>query len=270
MVAKKKQVSVKSDNQPLAQVSQGEAMMNMIGSAASNPDVDVEKLERLMAMYEKTQLEEKQRVFASAMVNTQAQIPVIEKTLRNKQTNSDYADLKEILVVAKPIYTDNGLAFTFSEGVPAVEGNVRVLCEVSHSNGFTKDYFLDEPIDNAGIKGSINKTSIHAKQSTFTYGRRYLMGLILNLAFGEDDDGNASAEPVYELIDDKMATHLLDALEGSTKDLAGVLKYAECKSVAEIQVRKYHNLMEGIKENPLEKTDENSDNSDENVVEDEK
>lgn len=263
MVAKKKQVSVKSDNQPLAQVSQGEAMMNMIGSAASNPDVDVEKLERLMAMYEKTQLEEKQRVFATAMVATQSEIPVIQKGLENKQTHSFYTDLKEIVRITKDIYTKQGLSLSFGEDDSPLEGHIRIICDVTHINGYSKPYHLDQPLDNAGIQGNLNKTTIHAKASTISYARRYLTGMIFNLAFGEDDDGNASAEPVYELIDDKMATHLLDALEGSTKDLAGVLKYAECKSVAEIQVRKYHNLMEGIKENPLPEMPENEEIKDE-------
>jgi len=64
---------------------------------------------------------------------------------------------------------------------------------LSHSAGHTRKYWVDLPLDQAGIKGTVNKTPMHATGSTFSYGRRYLVVMIFNISvIGEDDDGVAA------------------------------------------------------------------------------
>lgn len=68
---------------------------------------------------------------------------------------------------------------------------VRVLCYVSHRGGFTRTYRVDMPADGKGAKGGDVMTKTHASGAAISYGRRYLLNSIFNIAIGDEDtDGN--------------------------------------------------------------------------------
>ena len=79
---------------------------------------------------------------------------------------------------------------------------MRVLCYVSHSAGHTRTYQCDMPADGKGAKGNDVMTKTHAAGSAASYGMRYLLKMIFNIAIGEDDtDGNPppAAVPLHLL-----------------------------------------------------------------------
>ena len=90
----------------------------------------------------------------------------------------------------KEVYTSFGFSVSFNEGVAAHPAQVRICAEVLHKQGHKESYFYDVPLDGVGIKGSSFMTKIHAKASSTSYGRRYLMCMIWNISTGDDDDGN--------------------------------------------------------------------------------
>ena len=49
------------------------------------------------------------------------------------------------------------------------------------------------PADGKGAKGGDVMTKTHAHVSATSYGKRVLLGMIFNIATGNDDDGNAAA-----------------------------------------------------------------------------
>lgn len=167
-------------------------MMAMIERAATNPDTDVGKMERLWDMLKEQQDRSAKMAYNAAMKACQAGMPVIPKDAENRQTNSNYSRLETIIGMATPVYTNHGFSLSFAEGPQETEGTVHVTCDVSHEAGDTRHYFYHCPIDDKGIKGTTNKTAPHAKASAIHYGQRYLIGLIFNLQLGGDDDGNAA------------------------------------------------------------------------------
>ena len=96
----------------------------------------------------------------------------------------------------RPIYTNGGFSLSFDTGKDAPEGCVRVLCYVSHKSGHSRTYHVDMPADGKGAKGGDVMTKTHAVGAGMSYGMRYLLKMIFNVAVGEDDvDGN---EPVAD------------------------------------------------------------------------
>ncbi len=80
---------------------------------------------------------------------------------------------------------------SFDTGEGAAAGWVRVLCYVTHSAGFARTYHADMPADGKGAKGGDVMTVTHAVGAAMSYGMRYLLKMIFNVAVGEDDrDGN--------------------------------------------------------------------------------
>jgi hypothetical protein len=110
----------------------------------------------------------------------------------NPQTRSKYASFAALDRALRPLYSQHGLALSYDTGDGAPEGYVRVLCHVSHGEGHTRTYRADIPADGKGAKGGDVMTKTHAMGAAFTYGQRYLLKMIFNVAVGEDDDGNAA------------------------------------------------------------------------------
>ena len=193
------------------------ALMSAVARAASDPNVDVEKMERLFAMHERMEARAAQQAFNAALSAAQSEMPVMHKDRTNTQTNSDYATLDSINERIVPIYTKHGLALSFDTADSPLPDHVRVVCRVTHTSGHSQTYTHDNPLDMTGIGGKVNKTATHGRGSAITYARRYLTLLIFNLRTGHDDDGNASSGG------DFSAWH--DAIDAAV-DMAGLQKLA--------------------------------------------
>lgn len=186
-------------------------MIAMIERAATNPEVDVSKFKRLTAIWERAEARMAEGAFNAAMANAQAQVHSVKPNKSNTQTNSRYATYAALDLMLRPIYIDNGFSLSFSTAQSDAPDKVRVLCYVAHSQGHTRLYQADVPADGKGPKGGEVMTKTHAFGSGVTYGKRYLVGMIFNLAFTtaeDDDDGNAAstvadgevANPIYDKI----------------------------------------------------------------------
>lgn len=160
---------------------------------AQDPTVSVEKIERLMALWERGEAKQAETAFNAAMSEAQAAMSPVAADASNPQTRSRYASYEAMDRALRPIYTRHGFGLSFDTG-DAPEDYVRVLCYVTHRSGHARTYHADLPADGKGAKGGDVMTKTHAVGSALSYGMRYLLKMIFNVAVGEDDDdGNAAA-----------------------------------------------------------------------------
>ncbi|WP_417618786.1 ERF family protein [Oceanisphaera sp.] len=171
------------------------AIIQVIERAAMNPDVDIDKMERLLQMQERILNRNAEQEFNQAMARAQTDMRPVVRDAANEQTRSRYARLETIDRQVRPVYTNCGFSLSFGTDDCPIESHIRITCDVSHTGGHTKNYKVDMPLDMTGMKGNQNKTATHAHGSTMSYGRRYLTLLIFNIAMAhEDDDGQAAIE----------------------------------------------------------------------------
>lgn len=194
-----------SSKQEVATVSNDtSAIIKIIDRAATDPNVDIDKMERLLNMQERIFDKNAEIAFNEALSKVQRETPKIKRESENKQTRSTYAKLESINKVLVPIYTEHGFALSFGTADAPSEGWQRITCKASHVAGHSKDYFVDLPLDNEGMQGNVNKTKMHGAGSTISYARRYLTVLIFNISItDEDNDGNVSATGLL----DRMFLH---------------------------------------------------------------
>ncbi len=186
----KSNVTVMQDA-PVSAQSESAAILNMIERAARDPSIDLDKMERLMAMRDKTRAQDAEMAFNEAMKATQAEMRTIGADAANSQTRSRYATYAKLDTVLRPIYTKHGFSLSFDEGDSPKEDHVRILCYVSHDAGHTRVYRKDMPADGKGAKGGDVMTKTHAAGAAASYGARYLLKGIFNVAVGDEDaDGN--------------------------------------------------------------------------------
>lgn len=176
----------------LAFESESASILAVIARAATDPSVDMDKMERLLAMQERITAKQAEKAFNDSMKIAQERMPRIKKDARNSQTNSNYARLESLNRAIVPVYTEQGFSLSYGSSDCPIEKHRRITCRVSHSAGHSRDYCLDLPLDMLGMKGSPNKTEMHAFGSTISYGRRYLAMMIFNISTTDDDDGNAA------------------------------------------------------------------------------
>jgi len=179
-------------------------MISVIERMASNPEVDVEKLERVMAMQITILDREAEQEYTRAMVRVQSGLSGITRDKHNPQTHSMFVSLEAMKKAVVPSYTKEGFALSYGEGDSGKPDVIRITCKVMHSNGHSETFFYDNPVDDKGIKGNVNKTPTHGKSSAVTYAERYILKLIFNLTIqDEDDDGNAAGKNIETITEDQ-------------------------------------------------------------------
>src|SRR5262245_30247532 len=171
-------------------------LLAMLERVASNPEVPVEKLEKLLALQERIIGRRAEDDFNHAMSDAQAEMRPVSADAENPQTRSRYASYAQLDKALRPIYTTHGFALSFGEAETPKPDCVRVICYVTHRGGHTRMYWRDMPADGIGAKGGAVMTRTHASGAAQSYGMRYLLKGIFNVAVGEDDrDGNAPELP---------------------------------------------------------------------------
>ena len=224
-------------------------LIQMISRAASDASVDIDKMERLMQMHERMTARNAEMAFNIAMTACQSEMRAISADAENPQTRSKYASYARLDGVLRPIYTRHGFSLSFDEG-DSKPDMVRVVCIVSHIEGHSRSYHRDMPADGKGAKGGDVMTKTHAAGAAGSYGARYLLRGIFNVAIGEQDtDGNAPIEG--GLSDNAVADHL-SAIE-ECADIPSLQKaFAAAATAAQIakdkpSLRKFMDAKDGKK-----------------------
>jgi hypothetical protein len=162
------------------------AVMQVIERAASNPDVSVEKLEKLLDIQERIFSKNAEIAFNGAMAEMQAELPVITEKgsiIVDQKLRSRYAKFEDINEAVKPILMKHGFAISFR--IDSTNGKVNVTGILTHRGGHREQTSMELPVDTSG-----SKNPVQAVGSSTAYGKRYVMEALLNLTSrGQDDDG---------------------------------------------------------------------------------
>lgn len=234
------------------------SMVSMIERIAMDPNIPLDRLEKMLDMKERMEDRaredadrEAKKAYFAAMSKCQAELPVVTKTRRNSHTNSNYADLAAIEEQAMPIIHAHGFAVSFQPDGYNDKGELRVLWEISHSEGHSRNGVGEIPVDGAGAKGVVNKTGTQAFGSTATYGRRYLLCMLFNISTGDDNDGNKPKEddkpeaPKFITMD--QVKELRELIDEHGVDLVGFLALGGLSSLAEMPAGKFASAANLIK-----------------------
>jgi len=152
---------------------------------ASNPDVDVDKFERLIALRNSEQEREAEAAFVRAFVKLQADLPEIGK--RGKSHQNMYAKMEDIQRALKPVLEPHGFVLNYFLDT---EGHVKVTARLSHAEGHYQETSFTTKPDDSG-----KKNDIQAQGSAQSYAARYATLALLNLTTHDmDDDGAGSQE----------------------------------------------------------------------------
>lgn len=179
-------------------------MMDLL-SLALHKEAAIDVIERLAALQREQMDLEAKVEFDDALGGIQAEIKRIAPDLDNPQTRSKYASYAAIDRKIRPLFP-RGFSLSFTTEDCPKEDHIRVVGFASY-HGHTRKYQVDMPCDGKGAKGNDVMSKTHAAGAAMSYGMRYLVKGIFNIAVGdEDDDGNLAtngdlAEAIKGIVD---------------------------------------------------------------------
>src|SRR6201981_509409 len=211
-------------------------VLELIERVVLDPRAGVEKLDRMMAMYERQKAKEAELGFNAAkgrilkklagikFVKNRPAIYEIEKGKPQRGTYEafKYAPLEEIDKHLRPLLLEEEMDLSYSDE-PREHGWILIRGRLKHlPSGYFEDSFMPAPPDTSG-----GKSNVQGVGSTNSYLRRYLACNIFNIVVvGDDDDGNGGT------IDEVQPTTLLDLIK-KAKVGPKFLKYMRAQSIEE-------------------------------------
>jgi hypothetical protein len=211
-------------------------VLALIERVALDPRADVEKLDRMMAMYERLKAKEAEFEYNAAkgrilkklvgikIVKTKSALQEMEK---GKPQNGvyqtfKYAPFEEIDKHLRPLLAEENMDLSYSDE-PREGGGIRIRGRLKHlPSGHYEDSFMSAPLDTTG-----GKSEVQAAGSTNSFLRRYVACNIFNIVVvGDDDDGAMGT------VDEDQAKTILDLIK-KAKVGPKFLKYMKARSVEE-------------------------------------
>ena len=172
---------------------QADPMVSLIERLVLNPDADLDKLERMLALKREHDRDNARISFAGALAAARSKIPPIVKdatvdftTRDGKRTNYQHETLAGIAKVIDPILSEYGLSYRFRTNQGS--GGVQVTCIIAHAHGHSEETSLSCAPDGSG-----SKNAFQAVGSAVTYLQRYTLKAALGLSAELDDDGQSAA-----------------------------------------------------------------------------
>lgn len=111
------------------------------------------------------------------------EIPVIAHTKKSYSTT--YTPLEDIVNIVRPILSKYGFSISFNN-TQETAGFIKVTCQLRHKAGHMIENMLILPTE-AATKGM---NAMQAIGAAISYGKRYTLCGILNIATTADDDNN--------------------------------------------------------------------------------
>lgn len=221
----------------LPAITESAAIIQVIERAAMNPNVDIDKMERLLQMQERIMERQARAAYMAALADMQPELPEIPENGKG-HGNIKYALWEDINELIKPVLGRHGFSLSFRTGQQ--DGKIIVTGVLSHREGHSEETTMHLPTDSSG-----SKNAVQAVGSSTSYGKRYTAQALLNLTSrNEDDDGKASG--VGETINDAQVKQLRDLIDSTGSDIEKFCKYLRVASIPELPTAKFKDALAAL------------------------
>lgn len=224
-------------------------MIAMIEQIVLNPQLPMERLEKMLDMKDRMDAQAARRAFDNAIAGAKSEIKPIEKTKRvhfeSRDTSKPATDYKHetlagIAEQIDPILSKYGLSYRYRTKQEGTQ--VTVTCILSHREGHFEETSLTGGPDTSGSKNSYQQVG-----SAVTYLQRYTLKALLGLAAAQDDDGNgAEAKGPVETITGEQYEQIVLRLEKVKLAEQVILDAEKIPALGALSQRRFPHVMDQL------------------------
>jgi len=200
--------------------------------ATMNPDV----VNKMLDAQERIMAKQGEIEFNQAMARLQPKLPAIFKA--SKAHTSAYAKYEDIDKIIRPLYSAEGFSLSFNSKHNGQ--TVTYYGTISHSAGHSKTAEMVLPADTSG-----SKNAIQAIGSTVSYARRYLVSMLLNIVFTDEDDDGHAGGAVY--VDAAELAEIRSWIERTGSDEKKFCGFMKVERLDDILSKDYNRAITALK-----------------------
>ena len=210
-------------------------VLSILDRVLSDPNVPMERVNQAFEFYQKVEVEQARKAFLEAKAAFKANAPAIFKDKDNKQYNSKYASIGNVVNTLNEALAAHELdaSWDYEQG-----DRIKVTCILRHALGHSERVSLAAPPDQSGAKNPLQQI-----KSTLTYLRLATFEAVTGVATKEgaaDDDGNASGavEPITEDQRNELVM-MMDEKDFDMDRVAGFCKHFKVPTLDDLPAAKF-------------------------------
>ena len=199
---------------------------------------DLDKLDKLLTLQERWEAGQAKKAYNKAMAKFKEYPPVIIKDKVNSQYGSKYSSLENLVNTINPVLSLHGLSASWDI---KQNGEITVLCKITHELGHSEVVTASAPSDKSGAKNVIQQI-----KSTVTYLKIVTLESICGLASSDgnvSDDGNSAI--AIKAISKEQVKEISNLL--GKENPAKILKFAKADKIENIRVEDFAKVISVLK-----------------------
>ena len=205
------------------------SVLDVIARAAADPSVNVDKLERLLAIQATIMADQRRTSYMAAMARLQASLPQITKagTIldRDGKLRSTFAKIEDVDVAIRPLVAEQGFSFSL-DSEPAGTAGTKFVLKMSHRDGHAESLSMLLP-----VSAPPGCSPAQGAGSTTSYARRYLLMMHLNLVMRDVDNDGQGESPCISAEQAEQLRRELAEVGGSEARFLAWLRVAAFEDV---------------------------------------
>ena len=222
--------------------SGGGGLLAVIERLATNPQLNIEVFDRLLAARRQEEDRAAMRAFNAAMSEAKGEISPVLKTRDvdypsrregGARTKYRYESFADVAKVVDPVFATHGLSYRFRISQKADQ--VTVTCIVSHALGYSEE---TSPLETKVDPGSTGMSMVQALGSALTYLQRYSLRAAIGLAAGVDDDGKGAGGPSVQIVPEQ-ANELRDLFNQTGRSVATMLNLIGVDEIDDMNIDQF-------------------------------
>lgn len=228
-------------------VVQPRTILDVIATAANDPNIDPAKMSALLEMQIKILAIEREKAFNESLAKLQAEMPTVTKHGKvdfiNKagtRTKYNFERYEDIDAALRPLFTQYGFSYMFIQ----TEEPDHYKGMLIHRDGHSMSGYFNAAPDKSG-----GKNDIQAGGSTWSYIRRYILKGLLNIVtIGEDDDAQT-----FSYINGVQVKELEELLKKYDVNMELFLKQFGVESLSVIAAPQFETIVRALHERNAKK-----------------
>ena len=222
--------------------AEGGGLLAVIERLATNPQLNIEVFDRLLAARRSEEDRAAMRAFNVAMSEAKGEISPVLKTRDvdypskregGARTKYRYESFADVAKVVDPVFARHGLSYRFR--ISQKVDLVTVTCIVSHADGYSEE---TAPLETKVDAGSTGMSMVQALGSALTYLQRYSLRAAIGLAAGVDDDGRGAGGTSPRIVSEQ-ADELRKLFDETNRSPAGTLNLLGVNEIDEMNVDQF-------------------------------